>query len=72
MFHLLRWRGGEDALHTGDLWGEEQDLIEGSSSSRPEATEKPAEQLQTERDGRHTEADHLHRPHHWHLQQNHV
>lgn len=65
---LLRWRRSEDVLHTGHLRRKEEDLIEGSS--RPEATEEPANQLQTEREGHHTEADHLHCPHHWHLLHN--
>lgn len=29
-FHLLSGGGREDVLHTGRVWGEEEDLIQGS------------------------------------------
>lgn len=60
MFHSLRWRGVEDLLHTGQFWREEEDLVEGSS--RSVAAEEPGEQLQTQSEGHHPEANRLHGP----------
>lgn len=64
LVHLLRWDGSEDVLHTGQLWGEEEDFIQ--SSSVLQATPEPANQLHSEREGHHPQANHLHWPHHWH------
>lgn len=65
-FHILRWSCRKEVFHTGNLWGEEQDLVE--SSCRPEATVEPEEYLHTERQSHHTQAD-PHCPQHWHLEE---
>lgn len=66
VYLLLGERRSEHVLHTGQLGGKEEDLVEGSSMS--EATEEPASQLHAERDGHHTKADHFNCPHHRHFQ----
>lgn len=66
VYLLLGERGSEHVLHTGQLRGKEEHLIEGFSMS--EATEEPASQLHAERDGHHAKADHFNCPHHRHYQ----
>lgn len=47
-------------LHTGDLRGEEQNLVQGSSG--PETTDEPDGHVHTQGEGHHSE--HLGFPHH--------